>query len=425
MDLQVLYRVQLYLGGKWLDVTNDVSGQITYKESKDLTTELSLTFRRGTYDYTDILAVPGTKIRFWGGGKQTGLGVSNSSLNYRHFFTGTCYKPKPNFPDDGVPTISVTCYDNSATNSALSEESYTYPSQNSKRTWANRETIRASQIIRYIVEEEMKCVLGDLKLAEGADFTFGRIPNKANGVKAPVVQSNMTDLEFLRRFSESLGAVFYPELIPESGLYKVNVVSSSLAQGEVSPLSFMYPERAGDSTFINNELLPNQLQLYSVSVDVETYAATAVNRVVERWNPETGEVESNINSWDAEREQYVVFDGLDEAKIASLSESERSELSDRTFLLSVPFNEIKKYFLQKTEETAFATDQWVSPPPVRLGYALTASCPGNVNIRTNAYYPIDGVGAFSTKGDSRRRWYLQEITHTWDSIYSCNLEFVR
>lgn len=381
--LQPLFNINL--SGQ--DVTRDVDFGVTYDERADQVTTLTFVLKRGAY-YLEVVK-PGQKVVLTGG----------TLDKSRKIFSGTVKKLKSIFNDSGEVTVQIEAYDTIWGGATNNRRVLCYPQKGSTRTWADRPTLKSSEIIENLANE-MSAQL-NLVLPNGADAVYTLI--------RPLVQNKMTDWSLLRTLAKRLGCFVWTDV--QGPTLVLNFVDASKVTNYSSKISFLYPQR-DENEFVVKVQKPNQLLLRSVTVDEDVQAADANLRIVTKFDDKSGEEISLISkTMEKDGKRYIYYYQLDEAKVAALERDNPKE-ADRLRqmgIFDIPPEDFLKYY--KTVE--FVEDTVAVWSQIFIGITVNATSDGNVDIHSQQSYELSGIARYSTN-EKLGRYYLRSLKYIWD-----------
>jgi len=411
---------QMFLNG--VDITEDVHGAITFEEKENLMVSLNFGLQRGL-SYLSAINVQRTTVEFWGG--------TVDPDNQRQFFKGHVTYVRSEFQDNGLVIARFECHASGKGGKMANREVYYYPGKESLRGWATSSPIKASEIIRSIVEVEMGAKFGKidekeaLMLADDPEFTHTR----------PVKQNYESNWAFILKFCKNLNTSVW-ESLNEDGENEIFVVGKDLLRTSISDLAFVYIGQDGETYTLKNqsgskfsvqELEPNQIQLLTISIDEDSDAAHGILRTRMKVSEGDDTYDYLFAIYDEEDQQYYYYE-LDEEAVAR----EPVEVQDRIHRVVLnedeyEFEDVLKYFKRiHKDHQADSKDYSVMGRPL-IGAFADISFEGNVNIKAHYSYPIYGISKrYSSTSEGKGTWQMISLTHTWDqSGYICNARMVR
>lgn len=413
-----------------VDVTSDLSGDITLDLSPGVVSSLSFTLSGknfwvpGERPPSGETASPKDvvklfdKVYFEGG---AGIGSSN----YSSLFLGSVIRLQPEYTSQGRLKVRIEAADYSY-RSAYATNYYAYPGKNQDRSWANGSTIRASKII-YKLAEESGLQIGkdqygneDVKLAVDLEFTL----------KSPLVQKNKTDWTILRQLAKRLNCSFWTT--QENGqLYLHFVDKSFLRDGSNrGGFGFLYALRENSGKFVYPSLNPGEQAIWNVYVDHDFSQISAATRVIPFFDYGRGETvnvfEATITEDGKKVTKYFTFE-IDEAKVRSLPPAQRREIENISYQIAggdsgYDISDIAKYF----KPAKFYSDRRVlTVDEPYFGIRITATTDGNVNIIPRRNYPVRGIGRYGSD-NLEDNYYLRSVKHTFGSEgFLTEMEFIK
>lgn len=416
-------RFQLKING--VDVTTQVEGSVVYEESPDVISTLNFTL--GVYKdskYATRVNIIGAKdviklfdlVEFSGG--------TDDETNYRTLFKGTVKYLNFAYPDSGSVTVTVEAVD-TAYKAAKDRAFYTYPSNGSKRAWADVKTLTTTQIVTNLVEKEFGLSFGTFNnqkaLVIQQDITFD--------YKNPLTQRNETDWALLRRLAKRMNCALWSEY--NSGQQQIYFVDKNvLANSTTDDISFRYLLRSANQDFTYSDLLaPNEMALRDVNVTQDLAAAYANIRVITKFDYKSGTELTTFQTTETApdgtlRIKYYSFE-VDQSKLPS-DPNEREEVMKIAASLAsedespYTIDDIKKYF----KEAKFYDDRFPYVDKPWFGVTITATVDGNVWIQTKKSYKIKGIGRYGSE-TLTDYYYLRTLRHVWDEKgYTTELEFL-
>ena len=450
MEVQPVYKVEIELGGKMVDVTADVI-DVSYSETYDAVNTLTLRLKNSKRRYIDQIVTYGVRVNMEGGSIDAGPNWSAyaaQNQNYRKFFSGAVVSIAPKFTKTGITELHLTCTDATWEKSSLVEYTRSFPGESP--AWANKPSLTLEELIRQFVENEMKGKVGVIDIPKERNLVFTHEPTADNEVKA-VKQYGMTNWFFLRCLAQSFGCVVWTEYDAVQDEYVVNFAQKMTQQDYVGvtpnlnyEITFRYLNREGSEAEFDNSALfsDTEIQIPEGELDLNIYAATAVTRQISKLNPDTGDTDTawyirtkTMNADGTYTEVARLYKYNTDA-IANMTPEQQELLYPKASNFSGELSSMLQYeeLIEKgilvplETNKELAKDAWSFPEGARDGYKFNAKkMRGNVNVIGRKWYAINGIGAiYSTNGASEKKWLLMNITHSWNSEgYTMDAEFVR
>lgn len=443
--------------GKEIDVTMDMIGDVTYSEEGDYLNMFEFTLTNATYYHA--LISRGAQVNFDGGA----IDAENPSNldNYKPFFRGHIIKITYSFPNTGFPEIHYRCLDGVGVKGTREFDTYKYPgkvvptnvvvSQNGvapvndipigrrKRDWANKKSLKASDIVRGIVNDMNEINRGfiDVKFGEleNGDEAILITNDKTFTLTSPETQKDESDWAFLRRFAKKLNCVIWSEL--DKGVQKIYFVAYEHCKNIENSLSFVYPERGAtgegeksSDLFTIDSLNPNQMLLTEVTVDEDSNNAMAVSRTYVKLGKDShGESAFTeiMEFYDHETGKLYRYE-LDQQKA-----KEFSDLHGLGDISNLAWNgteaDILAFYKKVEVPKEIADKEFATIGSPMQGVKMNAKCEGNTRIKARQHYKVFGILKFSSgaeKNDFRGDWYLWRCSHTWSTDgYNCDMSFMK
>lgn len=454
MSEQIQPQYQLFVNN--VDVTNDVTDDVTLVEEPNNITNLTFTLSGNKYSIgvADIIKI-GDKITFSGGSKGFSKAEPNQ-LNYRMFFSGLVKNLSPQYQETGLTKCTVEALDTGYV--AFTEKIYhCYPSKGAdKRTWSNKDSITAEEIARNIIEKELNMTVKTIDIVKGQPYTR----------KNPTIQRGMNDWKFLQKLAKENGCDVFCSVTPE-GRNEISLIDiGKQKNSDDKKVRFIYPLRESlydktepnKNTFytkeINNIKGVADIPVLSLTITQDLTLFYANRRSVDFNDPATGESINVIQTYDeltpamekvnrdykaqGKKEPYVVT--LTKGTKSFVTAYYRMEVDETTLPPAgtkehdavkkiaqsaisgeggVDFDDMKKYF----KKAEFLDPRFKVVDAPYVGIDVTAQIEGEVYLKNERSYQIIGVQRY----DSSRldeSYHLRTITHTWgDSGYLCDLQF--
>jgi hypothetical protein len=386
------------------DVTRDTDFGVTYDERADQVTTLTFTLKRGAF-YLQVVK-PGQKVVLSGG----------TTTKARAIFTGVIKKIVSIFPDEGDVKINIIAYDTIWGDATNHRKTFVYPQKGSSRAWADKTSIKVSEVVGNIAHE----IGADLNivLPPGSDASYT--------LTKPLVQmytdgKGMTDWAFLRQLAKYYGCFIWTDV--QGPTLQLNFVDKSKVANYSAKTTFVYPLR-DQNEFVYKTLAPNQYLLRDVRVDEDVQAADANLRVVSKFDDKTGD-ELTLISREVVKDgkKYIYYYQLDEDKVASLEKNDPKE-ADRLRemgIFDIPPEEFLKYY----KEIEYVEDQVAVFSQVFIGITVTATSDGNTDIHSQQAYDLYGIARYSTN-ERIGKYYLRSLKFVWDEEgFKNEYEFMR
>lgn len=429
MSKALQQRYRLFLNG--VDITADVSGDITYESSPDVVSTLSFTLSgkrflaaadpayRSTASTTpkDLIKLY-DKIEFEGGAGLEG------DYNYGPIFRGFVKFLRPQYPDSGQVKVSVEAVDYSY-RSAANRNYYAYPASKSERPWAVKKSIKASEIVEQLAKEMGMPIYQDaqgtrdLRLAYDKEFTL----------QGALTQRNESDWQVLRKLAKQLNCAVWTTF--EGGAAYLHFVDKGYLRDDSNfgDITFLYPLRAGNDFVIKQDT--GQIIMRSVSLEQDMASMDATRKVVTTFDYKKGEevtvFEAKVTENGREITKYFTYE-IDETKTRALSPEQRQELEKIAYSIAGDENsghsidEIAPYFKPAVfldERRNFVVDK------PYFGITIQATVNGDIRIVPRRNYRILGLGRYGSDSLDQN-YYLRKVQHSWGSGgFITELEFIR
>jgi hypothetical protein len=383
----------------WLDRSYRVDFYGGYLTTKDYYTELP----NNEFDYR-----PGS-----------------TNEHFRYMFNGTIWQLKYKYYEDGTKNVSIVAKDMSWGAAAKDNKYAAYPSKDCPRSWANKQSLKLSEIVKKIAEDIGMSVT--TVNPDGTEVSTIQISNDVEyTLKKPAVQYGNSDWSFLNKLAKNNACYMWTNIDPVTGDYTLYFIDKGKAiDAEERRIEFVWLDRKDNFDFKQGEYLPigdevsettklknNQIQIKSIEVDVAQAAIGSSVVEVTTFN-DLGQEETKLVSYEEDADNIIYWD-LDEKKVEAFTRNNPKE-ADRLLNMgptNIPREDFEKFYTPvKIPKNAInAIDR-----PF-LGIDVTAKIDGNVNIEPFQSYRIYGIGRWSSRKSSKvLRYYLYSITHTWDS----------
>jgi hypothetical protein len=420
-NLQPVYRLLI----NNVDVTEDVSGDISFESSPDVVSSLNFMLSGGSYlskgypskfSSKNIVKLQDSVI-FEGGSGFNGT-------NYAPIFRGFVKYVRPRYDDSGSVKVSVECVDYSYM-SALSRNYFVYPSSNSKRSWANSSSLLLSDVVRNLAKD-MNIPIATT--SEGEDIRL--LVDSKFSLTAPLTQKNESDWQVLRKLAKFNNCSVWVDSDGNNSF--LHFVDKSFLRDSKngSEISFLYPARE-DKGFLIKDLSENQHIISNVTVDHDFANMSEVSRKVTIFDYKKGEevtvFEAKITENGKEISRYYTFE-IDEEKVRSLSQEKRRELEDIAGSIAggeangFSINDIAPYFIPAKfidERRNFLVDK------PYFGITINFTVDGNVRIVPRKNYMIYGLGRYGSE-TIKDSFYCRTVRHTWGtSGFLTECEFIK
>lgn len=372
------------------DVTDYVSGEVTLTDEDGSIKTLSFALEDVyTKDFFlgDALSI-GQEVTFYGG-----------TLEYMPLlFSGEIKELGMSFPDDGACIIGISALSKEWKHASQKLKDLWYPSKNSPYSWAKNSPLKASDIIKNIVDElnngeekdgksitpTVSIKLGKIDIKHDVTYTFAK----------PVRQSKTTDYRFLQDLGKKISCVVWFSMTENNLL--LNCVDEKSLVDTLANYVFFYPRRKG-SDFTITEVNDNMIQLSSVAVNIDTGKGTGKN-VSSTTDPETGEEKMVVQGENEDGTPSDSMYELDEAKLAAESEETRDRLMNMYTSGELGWDEVKKYFREvRPEGTASRAAVAASVKIQKLGDKTSADGMTTTDATTAAEEPLEKSYALNSE----------------------------
>lgn len=420
-QLQPLYNITL----NGVDVTDNVTGDVVYEETQELFSTLKFKLSNAYLFLGHQGITFGSPVTLYGGSY-------GDETNQKQFFKGTIRTFKPIYKDNGVTEVSITCYGGDWKKYAGVEERFIYPSVDSPRKWADVETLKASEIIRKIVNTEMKSAFGKITVDGIKQDALILQVDREYTLTTPTTQNFKSDWAYLRELADKLNCALWVEHNPVTEQNDIFFVDRDVSRNAAVPISFLYPGR-DELGFNAEELGQNQLQLLSFDLTQDADAANSNLRTMTKFDPATGENKTLFYRYDVEKEEYFFYE-LDYNKV----QNEQDDVLFKLFqkgAVSIPWErkpgapetevQAKDYFKRSVVDIKPTEDFTVHGRPW-IGIDATGTVEGDIRLKANRSYGIYGITSRFESKNSKGFYYCVSCSHSWtDRGYFTELTFKR
>ncbi len=424
-------------GGKFIDLTDKVTGGVIYEDNALLTDQLVFTLGKSALSYGDLVA-KGAKIKYTAG--------YQAPYQSQLLFMGIVAIKKPLFPNNGVPQLKIQALDYSYLLSQRKPGNIAYPSEwCPARSTAEDVTMRVSDIITAILKEypEIEYSSDTIQIPADLDREFN--------LKAPMVQKeNESDWAFIQRLcqgdkaknkkgldritkttaDDGIGCIAFVELMNDKPAFFV--VPEKVAKEEKGTVKFAY-QMEGLNIIQKFDPTREDAELYITDIDVTDSPATAdVEPQKEiKINPETGEISEVTRNETGDIAQVKIYK-VNEAMVAQEYESNSQFLQEITVGEADSFDKVKRFLVPI--ETKYPASMRQETPGVKssgktekelerigfLGQELDCNSRGCIHIYGKRSYEVLNLGDTYSGW-----WFLEQVTHRFEKVYACNLKFKR
>lgn len=363
------------------------------------------------------------EVQFYGG--------SMDDRNRKWCFKGKVKKLDFNYPAMGSPELIVNCF-GGAQRGGTRGQHVVYPQMKSGRDWAQKETIKLSEIVHGILDETFPMMEHDVDIEDKNDKVFT--------LKKPYVQKS-TDWMALRDLAKMSGCILAEtDSGKEGGEHRIvfvdrNKHANIKMEDSEYPTVFRHIERETratvqnklyfeetDERFKTKELSYGEIPLENTSFVQNVDLNSGSMRIVSDFSEQTGgeskvylqqfverdkDEEPDIITYELKPQSF--FDSLSDAEIRNMDNKLWQHFDD------VTLDEILKYFqpVDLTKQKGYEADSGSfagAGPLGTIGYEITADIIGDVNIQPYRYYPVYGLGKFSSNPKGGKKYYLRSIT---------------
>lgn len=410
MITKLKYQPRFKLHINDVDCTADIL-EVSLDQQQNLITALTFSVAKGII-YLDSVQI-GYRVTLYAG--------TLDDRNFKLMFVGNVQFIHPKFKPSGVVEVSYMCYSSQSNLKKDIDRVVYYPATSSPRKWAEKDSLKASTIISEIVSE-MGMAFGKFN-----DQRALILPSDKEFTLTDPIKQNLPDWGFLRLLANKLNCVFWEQLDPEDGRYKIYFVDSDIVNGDVSKdTSFYFLARDGgyQETLDYPE---GSIQLKSFSCQEDSSMMTRNMRTVSVYDKD-GNAKELFLRYDEESGEMYYYQ-LNYDRLNALPPEEQSRLmeliSNSQFLhegVDVYYDKIKI-----TKEMQGSADWFTISGRPDMGVEATISFAGDVNIQPHRYYPIYGVSNRYSSSGSTKTWYMKSLTHkfTGKGGYICTAKLYR
>ena len=351
-------------------------------------------------------------------------GGSQDPNNQRYLFKGIIKRIDHQFNKSGVPQLNVTCY-GGAYRGAKQDRKIIYPSPKCERTWADsdkRDSIKLSEIVNNILNESFYQFNCKVDIQPENDHVFTYSPN------GYFVQTG-TDWQALKDLAR-IGKCIFAEKANDSDTGEHNIIfvdreryANETDSSEKSfPMSFRYLERSieNDNDFIRDFLRDGEISVDQVNFNMDVDLNSGSLRIVSDFN-EGGDGKTYLQKYDEKSDKILLYELKPTEYFNKLSDYEVDYFWRRLTndFDNVKFEEIQQFFLPLTDEknntVAGYEDNDVgmqgAGPLGFVGYEINVTLIGDKRVEPYRYYPIFGIGKYSSKEDGGNKYYLRSLVH--------------
>lgn len=299
------------------DLTSIIQGEVVLERKDEGMDSLTFSIKDG-YNFMNTLNI-GMDIRLNGG-----------TLEYSEdVFTGSISIIAPQFSDEGVITLDITCYSKEWKTSGLKPKLRYYPSPNSELDWAKGSEILASDIIQNLCKD-LGYKQGRLSVKKSLKYTLKSQKAQKNRTDYAFMQALATELDCTLWFNHSNGDIFY------------NLVATTELLASIANISFYYPVRVGDK-FLIKDVTPSMIKLSDVDMTLDTADMNGGKSLNVQTNPTTGEAEIVTEQYNEELKSWQLW-VLDEEKLLGESDTTKEQLITMYEESKMTWEDISQYF---------------------------------------------------------------------------------
>ncbi|NLR94862.1 hypothetical protein [Flammeovirga agarivorans] len=350
--------------------------------------------------------------------------TNNDTTQYRKkAFKGTIRAVDLELSDSGTAKANVTCV-----GKGFSQEVHyeAYPSaeeSDTLRTWAKKEKIKASEILKNIAEGMgLKTNSSDLKLLGDLEFSLD----------APLIQKDLTDQALLNKLVSYLGCHLYIEKNEDGDSFLRVVASTKQESGDL--VFFRVMLREGESLDSFEPIEPsatNQIQIRNVSVSHDVADASKVRNNKVTYFDE-GELKE-LTTWTYSRKdengkdinEYYTYELNDYYK--SLSDEEQKKVERKLNTEGGLTKEEQTKFFKRARSYDTRARFKIKP---YFGIEVEATCDGDFRPVRGKYYNVKGILQYDSTSQryttTDARFLLVSVLHNCDKEgFTTTLKFRR
>lgn len=388
-----------------MDVTPFIAGDVVIENSQDMVARCNFPLENRD-SLTDLLSRY-SNVEIFGG--------SADPNNRKLLFRGVIRSINLNFREDGRVFAVVQGFGNAYV-MAQKGVTISYPSKNCKRAWGQVDEIKLSDIVKNVLNESYYNYAVDLDIKKDMTFTL----------KSPFVQKGISDWAMLRQLAqlancqiyEDAGSVDTQHTIVFKDHATIRDENTNIKNDKTENISFRYLPRTPEYEFVeipyrSNEIITEKLD-FVMNVDLNIGSL----RIVADFDEANSKSTLIVQQYDSDKDQSFYYE-LKPEVVASTPVEVQDDLWNRlTYNASdVDWSEIEKYFqkidLSKSKVAGYEPSDIGmegAGPLGWVGYELNLTVIGDVRIIPYKYYPLYGIGKYSTNGN-KYRYYLRGITH--------------
>jgi hypothetical protein len=399
------------------DVTDWIEGDITIDEQEDFIR--LATFTLHGEDFVNLTS-RFRKVTIWGG--------SHDPQNQRYLFAGVIKKIHPRFAEDGVPRAEITAYGGSWRGARFTRK-IVYPSVDCPREWARKSPIKLSTIVRNILDENFYQMPVTINIKQDREFTF----------KKPFTQA-ATDWVALRELAR-LSNCMLLELANDTDTteHKILFVDREDRLHNVEdkqyPIAIRYtPREKQNYDFLIDEAKEGELLTHFIDFNMDVDLNSGSLRIVSDFS-EGPDAQLKITKYDEKTNELFLYELKPESEFRRLGDAtvdrfwrrltyEWDEVTEEEILPFFNKNALSSNIVPGYDDSGVGLTGagklgW-------LGYEIAATIEaGDVNIEPYRYYPLYGIGKYSTRDNGSNKYYMRSMKHILGATYSQVLNFYR
>lgn len=409
INTQPFFRIEVKRpSGEWLDISSFVELGVRYEEQADLIRTLTFTVHREGQFLVSLFHY-GQAVRFHGGHLK----------EYANLFNGTVMKLRQHYGGEGFVRLTIECM--ATTWNQLAKKvhnNFVYPDTNNTRFFKELgDKVPLDKLVRKI------CEVNDIELAYMEPIENMPVFDLNNQIH----QYRMSDWALLRKLAKKVNCTVWTEFRNgDEKLYfgSITKVRENAFHTDNKEPVFLYPlhgSSAGnfgtpnaDYGYINKQY-HDEVILREVDIEEDMATMNSISYAASKFDFESGEevaVMAKVEERDGKK--YIVYQTLDYDKIERFRKVNPA-LADRYANEGIGGNltwdEIEPFLKnidQPIPEDSAPYDN------AFYGVTLTASCNGNIAIRSQRAYNIHGITLHATGLTSTRFW-LYSMVHSWGS----------
>lgn len=341
---------------------------------------------------------------------------TRSSDHYRYMFNGRVFWVKIRY-NQSSEQLHIVCKDMSWGATGTSLPHFSYPSDKSTRAFANKTTIKLSEIVKGICDEIK--IKSDIQISQDPEFNF----------KRAAVQKGITDWAFLRQLAKNSACYVWTAIDSNTGDYTLYFIDRDKAVNNMNDrIEFVWLGRKDNFEFKDGPYLPtgdgkseitkfktNQIQLNEVDVDVNPMIAGSNITQVTDFDEKTGQEVTKLVSYvdDPSGSGTIIYYELDTAAVERLvrTDPEKANRIQNMGPTGIPFEVFKEYYIERPISGKGIINCIDRP---YHGISVSAKIDGDVNVEPFQSYRIYGIGKWSTRTNHKAlNYYLYSIEHSW------------